>query len=64
MTINHIYNIVVDTMNKLENINLLDITKRKQNQAQLNRAYEILDNFKDELIREDIKRNGGTKEND
>lgn len=62
MTINHIYNIVVDTMNKLENINLLDITKRKQNQAQLNRAYEILDNFKDELIRESIKRNGGTKE--
>ena len=56
MTINHIYNIVVDTMNKLENINLLDITKRKQNQAQLNRAYEILDNFKDELIREDIKK--------
>ena len=64
MTINHIYNIVVDTMNKLENINLLDITKRKQNQAQLNRAYKILDNFKDELIRENIKRNGGTKEND
>ena len=64
MTINHIYNIVVNTMTELENINLLDISKRKQNQAKLNEAYKILDNFKDELIRENIKRIGGTKEND
>ena len=56
MTINHIYNIVIDTMKELENINLLDITKRKQNQTQLNEAYRILDNLKDELIRENIKR--------
>ena len=56
MTINHVYNIVVDTMKELENINLLDISKRKESQAQINRAYKILDNFKDELIREDIKR--------
>ena len=55
-TINHIYNIVIDTMKELENINLLDITKRKQNQAQLNRAYKILDDLKGELIRENIKR--------
>ncbi len=64
MTINHIYNIVVNTMEELENINLLDISKRKQNQVKVNEAYKILDNFKDELIRENIKRNGGTKEND
>lgn len=56
MTINHIYNIVASTMAELENINLLDIIKRKQNQAQLNRAYKILDDLKDELIRENIKR--------
>ena len=56
MTINHIYNIVIDIMKELENINLLDITKRKQNQTQLNEAYRILDNLKDELIRENIKR--------
>ena len=43
-------------MKELENINLLDITKRKQNQAQLNRAYKILDDLKGELIRENIKR--------
>ena len=56
MTINHIYNIVIDTMKELESINLLDISKRKESQAQINKAYKILDNFKDELIREDIKR--------
>nr|DAJ80931.1 MAG TPA: hypothetical protein [Bacteriophage sp.] len=50
-------------MKELESINLLDISKRKENQAQVNKAYKILDNFKDELIREDIKRKqGGTNE--
>lgn len=56
MTINHIYNVVASVMAELENINLLDITKRKQNQTQLNEAYKILDDLKDELIRENIKR--------
>ena len=63
MTINHIYNIVIDTMKELESINLLDISKRKESQAQINKAYKILDNFKDELIREDVKRKqGGTND--
>jgi len=63
MTINHIYDIVVNTMKELESINLLDISKRKESQAQINKAYKILDNFKDEIIREDIKRKqGGTNE--
>ena len=53
------------TMAELENINLLDITKRKQNQTQLNIAYKILDDLKDELIRENIKnKQGGHKRND
>ena len=55
MTINHIYNIVIDIMNKLENIDFISLDKRKYNQQQLNEAYKILDNFKDELIRENIK---------
>jgi len=55
MTINHIYNIVVNTMNKLENIDFISLDKRKYNQQQLNEAYRILDNLKDELIRENIK---------
>lgn len=55
MTINHIYNIVIDTMNKLENIDFISLDKRKYNQQQLNEAYRILDNLKNELIRENIK---------
>ena len=55
MTINHIYNIVIDTMNKLEDIDFMNLDKRKYNQQQLNESYKILDDFKDELIRENIK---------
>lgn len=55
MTINHIYNTVIDIMNKLEDIDFINLDKRKYNQQQLNEAYKILDNFKDELIRENIK---------
>lgn len=55
MTINYIYNIVVNTMNKLEDIDFINLDKRKYNQQQLNEAYKILDNFRDELIRENIK---------
>ena len=62
MTINHIYNIVIDTMNKLEDIDFISLDNRKYNQQQLNEAYKILDKFKDELIREDIKnKQGGHK---
>lgn len=62
MTINHIYNIVIDTMNKLEDIDFMNLDKRKYNQQQLNEAYKILDDFKDELIRENIKnKQGGHK---
>lgn len=62
MTINHIYNIVVNTMNKLENIDFISLDKRKYNQHQLNEAYRILDNLKDKLIRENIKnKQGGHK---
>lgn len=62
MTINHIYNIVVDTMNKLEDIDFISLDKRKYNQQQLNEAYRILDSLKDELIRENIKnKQGGYK---
>lgn len=65
MTINHIYNIVIDIMNKLENIDFISLDKRKYNQQQLNEAYKILDNFKDELIRENIKnKQGGHKRNE
>lgn len=56
MTTNHVYNIVVKAMNKLEDINFISLEQRKCNQTKVNEAYKILDNLKEELIREDIKR--------
>lgn len=56
MTTNHVYNIVVKAMNKLEDINFISLEQRKYNQTKVNEAYKILDNLKEELIREDIKR--------
>lgn len=56
MTINHIYNIINKTMKLLEEIDFVSLDKRKYNQEQVNKAYNILDNFKDELIRENIKK--------
>ena len=56
MTTNHVYNIVVKAMNKLEYINFISLEQRKYNQTKVNEAYKILDNLKEELIREDIKR--------
>lgn len=56
MTINHVYKTVEKIMKKLENIDFISLEQRKFNQAKVNEAYKILDNFKDELIREDIKR--------
>lgn len=55
MTINHIYNIIVKAMDNLQDIDFINLDKRKYNQQQLNEAYKILDSFKDELIRENIK---------
>ena len=52
MTIEHTYKIVTNTMKELEDIDFISIDKRKQNQVQVNKAYKILDSFKDELIRE------------
>lgn len=56
MTIKHIYNIINKTMKLLEEIDFVSLDKRKYNQEQVNKAYKTLDNFKDELIRENIKR--------
>lgn len=55
MTIKHIYNIINKIMKLLEEIDFINLEKRKYNQEQVNKAYKILDNFKDELIREKIK---------
>ena len=57
MKINHVYKIVSDTMALIDNINLYEvstITVRMLNQKKLHKAYKLLDNFRDELIRENI----------
>lgn len=55
MTINHVYKIINQAMNLLENIDMISLNNRKYNQKQVNEAYKILDNFKNELIRENTK---------
>ena len=59
MTIKHIYKIVKKTMQLLEEIDFINLEKRKYNQEQVNKAYKVLDNVKDELIRENIKKRQG-----
>lgn len=55
MTINHVYKKIKKVMTILENVDMMSLDKRKYNQEQINKAYNVLDNFKDELIRENIK---------
>lgn len=55
MKLEHVYNTVQKAMTELESVDLVDISKRKQSQIKINKVYDILDNFKDELIREKIK---------
>ena len=55
MTINYVQEVVNKTMKQLEFIDFINIEKRRENQKQVNKAYKILDNFNDELVREIIK---------
>ena len=58
MTISHVYNKVTEVMKTIENINLYEMsssTMRRYNQKKINDAYKQLDNFRDELIRENIR---------
>jgi len=46
-------------MKLLEEIDFINLEKRNYNQEQTNKAYKVLDNFKNELIRENIKHKQG-----
>lgn len=65
MTTNHVYKKITEVMQIIENLNLYESnsrTRRMLNQQQLNKAYRVLDNFRDEIIRENIKnKQGGNK---
>lgn len=56
MKLEHVYNTVQKAMAELESVDLVDVSKRKESQVKVNKVYDILDNFKDELIREKIKK--------
>lgn len=68
MTLSHVYNKVTEIMKTIDNINLYEvstITVRMLNQKKLHKAYKLLDNFRDELIRENIinkQKQGGTND--
>lgn len=55
MTINYVQEVIIKAMKQLELIDFINIEKRRENQKQVNKAYNILDKFNDELIREKIK---------
>ena len=58
MTISHVYKKITEVMKTIENINFIEfksIKGRLENQKKVNQAYKMLDNFRDELIREHIK---------
>ena len=51
-------------MSILEDIDFINLDKRKYNQEQINKAYKVLDRFKDEIIRENIKNKQKREENE
>lgn len=62
MKLSYVYEKVNEVMNTLDSIDIMSYEKRRVNQAQVNKAYNILDSFRDELIRERIRKAGGTNE--
>lgn len=62
MKLSYVYEKVNEVMNTLDSIDIMSYEKRRVNQAQVNKAYNILDSFRDEIIRERIRKAGGTNE--
>ena len=56
MTLNHVYDNINKAMLLLQSIdtNIKDTRQKARNQVNLNKAYEVLDKLKDEIIREHI----------
>lgn len=54
MTINYVYEKINKIMECLDRVDFFDVSsnQRKYNQKKINEAYNILDNFNDEIIRE------------
>ena len=59
MTISHVYNKVTETMKVIENVNFIEyksLKGRLENQKKVNKVYKMLDDFKAELERENIRK--------
>lgn len=63
MKVSYVKNTIDSAIEVLDTIDCLNIAKKQYNQKQLHKLYNILDTFKEELIREKIKNNieKGTK---
>lgn len=62
MKLSYVYEKVSEVMNTLDSIDIMSYEKRRANQAQVNKAYNILESFRDEIKRERIRKAGGTNE--
>lgn len=68
MKISYAYKKISEAMALIDNINLYEVstvTVRMLNQKKLHKVYKLLDDFRDELIRENIKnkqKQGGTND--
>lgn len=56
MKISHAYKVITETMKILEGINTTDTQRKEMYQKRINEAYNMLDKFRDEFIRESIER--------
>lgn len=56
MKISHAYKVITEVMKILEGINTTDTQRKEMYQKRINEAYNILDKFRDEFIRESIER--------
>lgn len=55
MTLEYIQKVIENIMKEIENIDFYKQEQRRNNQKQIQKAYFLLDKFRDELIREQIK---------
>lgn len=51
MTIDHISNTIKETMKLLEDVDLISLQKKKDSQMKINKAYNILEDLRKELVK-------------
>ena len=56
MKVTYVYNTVNTALGIIQDIDLINVNKRKANQMAINKVYKILEQLKNDLIRENIKK--------